>query len=356
MSTPTVQCPNCFARQPAGPPGVVVCSSCEREFTPDAIEPRPKAPAVPVAKAIPVDGAAIPQSDDVPTARPAPSSRPRRYRDDDTDNRTRSRRHRYDDDDADEPPRRTSNPTLIVALIGGVAAVLVVVGMAVAVAVVLFASNPSAKMTAPAYTPPPAPMQVAPGPKPAEWPRPNEGFRGGPPPVDPWVKPPDGPPPKPTERPTPKPQVACTNSNALVIKHQDTLKLTASSEWNGWPVRHLMDGNEDTSWYSHTPDTTATARNNPTVTLTFAEDVKVTRVTVLGNRDPAFPRGYTVSEGVIELLDANGKVLSKDALKGVGAKSDFDLTLAQPTTARTVRFTMTKSEQGSCGLGELLVE
>jgi hypothetical protein len=170
------------------------------------------------------------------------------------------------------------------------------------------------------------------------------------------VKPPDGPPPKPAERPTPKPRVASTNSNALVIKHQDTLKLTASSEWNGWPVRHLTDGNENTSWYSNTPDTTTTGRNNPSVTLTFVEDVRVTRVTVLGNRDPEFPRGYTVSEGVLELLDANGKVLSKEVLKGAGAKSDFDLTLTQPTAARSVRFTMTKSENGQCGLAELLVE
>lgn len=348
MSTPTVQCPNCFARQPAGPSGAVVCGSCEREFTPDTTEPPQKAPAMPVAKAAPIGGAAAPQPSDIPIARPAPSSRPRRYRADDKDDRPRSRRRRYDDDDTDDPPRKSSNPTLLVILIGGGATALVVVGMVVAVALVLFANNPSAKITGPVYVPPPEPMQVAPGPKPAEWPRPNEGFRGGPPP--------DGPPQKPAERPAPKPRVACTNSNALVIKHQDTLKLTASSEWNGWPVRHLMDGNEDTSWYSNTPDTTITARNNPTITLTFAEDVKVTRVTVLGNRDPAFPRGYTVSEGVVELLDETGKVLSKYALKGVGAKSDFDLTLTQPTTARAVRFTMTKSEQGHCGLSELLVE
>lgn len=355
MSTPTVQCPYCYARQPAGPPGPVVCGSCEREFTPEEAEPPRKATALPVAKAAPTGGTATPRSDDLPTARPASSSRSRRNRDDEEDDRPRSRRRRrFDAEDEDDPPRKASNPALLIALIGGGAAVVIVLVTVAAVAVILSANNASAKMTGPVYVPPPAPMQAAPGPPPAEWPQPI-GKPGDVPAADPWANPPGGPPPQPAERPTPKQRVASTNSNALVIKHQDTLKLTASSEWSGWPLRHLMDGDENTSWYSKTPDDTTTGRN-PTVTLTFADDVKVTRVTILGNRDPAFPQGYTVKEGMLELLDASGKVLSRDVLKGAGAKSDFDLTLAQPTTARAVRFTMTKSETGQCGLAELLVE
>ena len=85
-------------------------------------------------------------------------------------------------------------------------------------------------------------------------------------------------------------------------------------------------------------------------------DVGVKRVTILGNRDPAYATGYTVSEGKVELLDANDTVIATHDLSGAGDKFDFDLRLEKPTTVRAVRFTMTKSEQGHCGLGEFQVE
>ncbi len=145
------------------------------------------------------------------------------------------------------------------------------------------------------------------------------------------------------------------NSNAVVTKHKDTLTATASSEWNGWPVGHLLDGNERTSWFSNNPDNTSTDRK-PVVTLTFPKDVTVKRVTVLGNRDPSFRTGYTVSELTLEFLDAKEKVVSKHPLTAAGDDSDFDLKLDKPATVRAVRLTMTKSVNGQCALGELLVE
>ena len=84
--------------------------------------------------------------------------------------------------------------------------------------------------------------------------------------------------------------------------------------------------------------------------------MSVKRVTVLGNRDPEYPSGYTVTDGTVELLDANGKVISTHDVLAAGEKFDFDLRLEKPTTVRAVRFTMTKSEQGHCGLGEFQVE
>ena len=152
-----------------------------------------------------------------------------------------------------------------------------------------------------------------------------------------------------------KPEFGEKNTNALITKHKDKLELKASSEWKDWPIGHLFDGNEETSWYSNNPDNTTTD-NKPAVTVTFPEDVTIKRVTILGNRDPQYLSGYTVSEGTVELLDEKGKVISKHEMKGEGAKSDFDLKLEKFTTIRSVKFTMTKSENGYVGMGEFMVE
>jgi hypothetical protein len=79
-------------------------------------------------------------------------------------------------------------------------------------------------------------------------------------------------------------------------------------------------------------------------------------VTVLRNRDPSFRTGYTVIELTLEFLDAKEKVVSKHPLTAGGGDSDFDLKLDKPATVRAVRLTMTKSVNGQCALGELLVE
>lgn len=160
----------------------------------------------------------------------------------------------------------------------------------------------------------------------------------------------------PVPKPDPKPEVGEKNTNALVTKHKEKVELAASSDWGGqWAVTNLIDGKDETSWYSKDPDTTAGGQN-PVVTLTFPDDVKVKRVTVLGNRDPQYPMGYTVSEGTVDLLDDKGKVISSHPMKGAGDKCDFDLILKKFTSVRAVRFTMTKSENGHCGLGEIQVE
>jgi F5/8 type C domain len=160
----------------------------------------------------------------------------------------------------------------------------------------------------------------------------------------------------PVPKAAPKPEFGEKNTNALVTKHREKLELKATTDWApNWPVDHLFDGKEETSWYSNQPDSTAT-ESKPAVTVTFPEDVKVKRVTVMGNRDPQYPTGYFATEGFVELLDASEKVVSKHELKSAGEKHDFDLKLDKFVTVRAVRFTMTKSENGYVGLGEFLVE
>lgn len=161
----------------------------------------------------------------------------------------------------------------------------------------------------------------------------------------------------PVPKAAPKPEHGKTNTNALVTKHHKKLELKASSDWGGqWPVGHLFDGDEKTSWYSKDPDTTLIGKNNPVVTVVFPEDVSVKRVTVRGNRDPQYPTGYFATEGTVEMLDENDKVIARHELKGEGEKYDFDLKLDKFATVRGVRFTMTKSENGYVGLGEFMVE
>lgn len=154
-----------------------------------------------------------------------------------------------------------------------------------------------------------------------------------------------------------RPTVGENNENTLVTAHRDKLKLEASSEWDNWPVGHAFDGKPETSWYSNNGDAPQNGKT-PTITVTFPEDVKVKRVTVLGNRDPQYPTGYFVTEGKFELLDKEDKVLESHELKSVGDKHDFDWVLKKFATVRAVRFTMTKDlgQSGCVGIGEFQVE
>jgi hypothetical protein len=56
MKSPTVQCPNCFTRvsDSADQTGEILCSGCERTFTPHRDAPPAKRPPLPIARAVPV--------------------------------------------------------------------------------------------------------------------------------------------------------------------------------------------------------------------------------------------------------------------------------------------------------------
>jgi hypothetical protein len=129
------------------------------------------------------------------------------------------------------------------------------------------------------------------------------------------------------------------NSNALIREHRKELKLSASSTWPGWPVENAFDGNAETSWFSDRDDTAAHGKQ-PWVEVTFPADVTVRRVTILGNRDPQWPKGYTILAGGVELQNKDGKRLAFDENDGKGQLSDFDFKFAKPVQGvRTIRFT-----------------
>jgi hypothetical protein len=151
------------------------------------------------------------------------------------------------------------------------------------------------------------------------------------------------------------------NKNTLVTKHKDKLKVSASSMYGGYPVTNLIDGKSETAWFSANDDSVAKG-NKPWVEIEFPEDVAVTRVTVLGNRDKDFPKNFSVLEGKIELLDKDGKSLHSEEGKGVGETYDFDFALKKEVKGvRKVRFVPTKDQGdknafGDVALGEIQIE
>ena len=157
------------------------------------------------------------------------------------------------------------------------------------------------------------------------------------------------------------PPVETDNSNALVLKHHEELMLSASSEWAGWPMSYVVDGKIETSWFSEQDDSAAKGKR-PWIAISFPEDVTVKRVTVLGNRDPDWPTGYSILAGRIELCDKDGKVLHKMENDGLGNGKDFDLKLEKAMAGvRCVRFTSLgdegdKTPHGDIAVSEVQVE
>src|SRR5262245_18864054 len=143
---------------------------------------------------------------------------------------------------------------------------------------------------------------------------------------------------KPKVNPKAPPKVKTDNPNGLIKKHRDKLELAASSTYPGWGCEKAIDGNLETSWFSNTDDSVAKGKK-PWFEVKFPEDVKVGRVTVLGNREPSWLKGYTILAGGLELLDKDGKRIDYVDNEGIGNFFDFDFKFDKPKEkVRTVRF------------------
>jgi hypothetical protein len=165
----------------------------------------------------------------------------------------------------------------------------------------------------------------------------------------------------PAPLPDPKKEEPGENKNTLVEKYRAKLEVTASTTYQGWGPEKLIDGNKETSWFSQTGDT-VTQGTKPWVMVAFPEDVTVKRFTVLGNREPAYPTGYSVLTGLAEFLDADGKVLWKEERDGKGDTHDFEFMPKELIKkVRSVRFTSVKDEGDKNGsqdiaIAEVLIE
>jgi len=151
------------------------------------------------------------------------------------------------------------------------------------------------------------------------------------------------------------------NSNALLKAHKDNVTASASTTYNGYSANSLIDGDEQSTWYSESNDTATVKGNTPWVKIAFPTDVMVRRVTVLGSRDPNYPSGYFVLAGKLELLDEKGKVLFTKELKAAGEKNDFEFVTGNTPNVRSIKFTITddqgdKNGSRDCALSEIQVE
>jgi hypothetical protein len=151
------------------------------------------------------------------------------------------------------------------------------------------------------------------------------------------------------------------NTNALLKTHKDKVTATASTQYDQWPASKLIDGDEETSWFSQSEDTATNKGTTPWVKVAFPADVTVKRVTILGNREPQFPKDYSVLAGKLELLDDKGKVLASKEVKAKGEKFDFDVAIGPMPNVRAIRFSITddqgdKNGSKDCALAEIQVE
>ncbi len=143
--------------------------------------------------------------------------------------------------------------------------------------------------------------------------------------------------------------------------HAGKLKVTASTFWPGWGVERLIDGNGNTSWFSAKGDAAAKGKK-PWVMIAFPVAVDVSTVRIYGNREPSWPKGFTIHYGVVELLDAKGSVMATQKNEGKNTLADVDFKFKSTVSGvQAVRFTSLmdegdKTAYEDIALAEIVVE
>jgi hypothetical protein len=140
------------------------------------------------------------------------------------------------------------------------------------------------------------------------------------------------------------PALKTDNTNALLKEYRGKVKVTASTFFGGWPPEKVLDGDLHTSWFTATGDAAAKG-TKPWIELELPQSDVVRRVTILGNREPSWPTGYSILAAKLELFDKDRKLLWADESEGAGKSRDFDF---RPKTVvknvRYIRFTSLKDE------------
>ncbi len=157
------------------------------------------------------------------------------------------------------------------------------------------------------------------------------------------------------------PMERMANSNGLLKEYGEKVTVTASSYWPGWEPTKAFDGNSETSWFTSSGDSAAKGAT-PWIQVELPRGETVRRVTLLGNREPSWPTGFTIRKGKLELLDADGKVLFEETQTGEGDACDFDFRPKGGIEGvRRIRFTSLEDDGGKTAfediaLGEFQVE
>jgi hypothetical protein len=154
---------------------------------------------------------------------------------------------------------------------------------------------------------------------------------------------------------------ADANKNSLVKEYRNKLKFSCSTFWGGWPAERAFDDDPRTSWFTARGDA-AVLGTTPWIAVEFPQDVRVSRVTLLSNREPPWEIGYTIRVGKVELLDADGEVLFSRNDELGGQRPDMDVRPREPVEGvRKIRFTSISDEgdqnpYADVAIGEILVE
>ena len=85
----------------------------------------------------------------------------------------------------------------------------------------------------------------------------------------------------------------------------------------------------------------------------------VKRLTVLGNREPSYLKGYDVLEARLEFFDRDDVLIASRDLKSIGERNDFECAFKVAYgRVRSIRFTSTRDENNNryIALGEFQVE
>ena len=145
------------------------------------------------------------------------------------------------------------------------------------------------------------------------------------------------------------------NSNALVNEYKGELQLSASSAWPGWGTDKMIDGAPETSWFTVSGDSAGNQKHT-WIEVRLPADETVRRVTILGNREPNWPKGFSVLEGLLEFHDKDGKRIWLDEQIADNPKRDFDFRPDKPIrNVRSIRFTSTKDEGDQNGYKDIAV-
>ncbi len=151
------------------------------------------------------------------------------------------------------------------------------------------------------------------------------------------------------------------NSNWLLKEYGASVILRTSSSYSGWPAQRMIDGNPQTSWFSAGQDSTALGKS-PWIEIEFPSDEKVRRITQLGNREPSWRVGYSITLVRFELLDKSDKVLKSWVGESTNATHDIEYSPKAPIAhVRKIRITSLQDQgklnsYGDVAIGEIEIE
>jgi len=157
------------------------------------------------------------------------------------------------------------------------------------------------------------------------------------------------------------PSAPTANSNGLILEYKDKLKITCSTFWPTWGPEKAFDGDPLKSWFTARGDAAAKG-TQPWIAVEFPHEVRVQRVTLLSNREPAWRVGYTILVGRLEMLGKDGQVLFHRDDELGGERADMEVRPKEPIRGvRTIRFTSLRDEgdknpYDDVAIGEILVE